>query len=59
MTEKQGRIIKVYKALTEVRTVHPSYRVVAKAAKVSVGTAYEVIQAYKKQEAIFGLKEKI
>lgn len=57
MTDKQRKIIKVYEDLSETRLVRPSYRVVAKAAKVAVGTAYETIQNYEKQSKAFGLKK--
>lgn len=57
MTDKQDRIIKVYKALTETKEVYPSYRVIAKVAKVSVSTAHKVILEWKAQNQAFGIKK--
>lgn len=52
MTNLQQKIIKIYEDLTETRIVRPSYRVVAKKADSSVGTAFQVIKAYLKKKDV-------
>lgn len=53
MTKLQQRIIKAYEEMTEIKTVHPSYRVLAKKVNCNVGMAFKTIKAYRKQKEIF------
>ncbi len=48
--EQQQKVIDIYERLSVTKTVHPSYRVLARAAKCSLGTAHRVIKRYLAQK---------
>ncbi len=55
-TPVQQKIIKTYQQLAEVKTVYPSYTVLAKKVGVSRKYAFNVIKEWRKQNKTFGLK---
>lgn len=57
-TPLQDQIVKVYQELSKTQTVYPTYKVLAKKAKVSVKYAHYVITQWKLQNKLFGIKNK-
>ena len=57
MTPTQKRIINAFQELTQVRTVYPSFRKVAKRARCSPSLAHKVITLYRAQNKAFGVED--
>lgn len=56
-TTVQKRIIKAYEDLTERKEVYPTFKVLAKKARVSIKYAHYVITKWKSQNQTFGIKK--
>jgi hypothetical protein len=54
-TPVQQRIIRTYEALAEQRKIYPTFKVLAKKARVSIKYAHRVIKEWKAQNKSFGI----